>query len=75
MVYAGDSRSALDIALYLQDTINTIYEGHINLDDGNVDCEKIKKLKEYTIFCDNLIELHKVHFLKKLKPSIFFFVF
>lgn len=72
MVYAGDSRSALDIALYLQDTINTIYEGHINLDDGNVDYEKIKKLKEYTIFCDNLIELHKVHFLKKLKPSIFF---
>lgn len=60
MNYTGDSRSALDIALYLQDTVNTIYEGHMNLDDGNVDYEKIKKLKDYTLFNDNTIELHKV---------------
>lgn len=61
MLYNGDARPALDVALYLQETITTLFEEHTSREDGvTVDYEAIKKHKDFGLYCDATLELHKV---------------
>jgi len=78
MLYNGDARSALDVALYLQETITTLYEEHTSRDDGvTVDYEAIKRHKDFGLYCDATLELHKVDISSpplKAKDVVLFFV-